>query len=136
VADKVGWPANWWPTLVEGTCGKLTPARAPPALQSAPEPPQPAPSPPSTAPAVLYKGKGWSGRGQPRPQNQRPSGFNRVATARVRVGGVLRPLGVCRITLVVQFCLGPRAKGWSRVSPPSGALVTCVWPELTKDYRA
>lgn len=44
--------------LVRRTRGKLTPARAPPALQSAPEPSQPAPPPPSTAPAVLYKGKG------------------------------------------------------------------------------
>jgi hypothetical protein len=45
-------------TLVERTPGKLTPARAPPALQSAPEPSQPASPPPSTAPARLYKGKG------------------------------------------------------------------------------
>jgi hypothetical protein len=45
-------------TLVERTPGKLTPARAPPALQSAPEPSQLAPPPPSTAPAILYKGKG------------------------------------------------------------------------------
>jgi len=45
-------------TLVERTPGKLTPARAPPALQSAPELSQLAPPPPSTAPAILYKGKG------------------------------------------------------------------------------
>jgi hypothetical protein len=45
-------------TLVRRTRGKLTPARVPPALQSALEPSQPAPPPPSTAPAGLYKGKG------------------------------------------------------------------------------
>jgi hypothetical protein len=54
-------------TLVERTPGKLTPTRAPPALQSAPEPSQPAPPPPSTAPAILYKGKG----GRERKRTQR-----------------------------------------------------------------
>jgi len=45
-------------TLVERTPGKLTPTRALPALQSAPEPSQLAPPPLSTAPAILHKGKG------------------------------------------------------------------------------
>jgi hypothetical protein len=45
-------------TLIKRTPGRLTPARAPPALQSAPEPSQPALLPPATAPAKLYKEKG------------------------------------------------------------------------------
>jgi hypothetical protein len=47
-------------TLVERTPGKLTPARAPPALQSALEPSQPAS--PSLSTAILYKGKGGKER--------------------------------------------------------------------------
>jgi len=49
-------------TLVERTPGKLIPVRAPPALQSAPEPSQPASPSLSTAPAILYKGKGGKER--------------------------------------------------------------------------
>ena len=45
-------------TLVERTPGKLTPGRAPPALQPAPEPAQSAPTPSFTSPDVLYKGRG------------------------------------------------------------------------------
>ena len=47
-------------TLVERTPSKPAPARAPPALQSAPEPSQPASPPLSTA--ILYKGKGGKER--------------------------------------------------------------------------
>jgi hypothetical protein len=60
-------------TLVERTPGKLTPARAPPALQSGPEPSQPAPLPPSTAPAILYKGKG--GRERKRTTESKTAGW-------------------------------------------------------------
>jgi hypothetical protein len=42
--------------------GKLTPTRAPPAMQSTPEPSQQALPPLSTAPAILYKGKGGKER--------------------------------------------------------------------------
>jgi hypothetical protein len=45
-------------TLVERTPGKLTPGRAPPALQPAPKPAQSAPTPSSTSPDRLYKGRG------------------------------------------------------------------------------
>jgi hypothetical protein len=48
-------------SVVRKTPCKLTPARAPLALQSALEPSQLALPPPSTALAVLYKGKGGKG---------------------------------------------------------------------------
>ena len=74
-------------TLVERTPGKLTPARAPPALQPGPEPSQPAPPPPSTAPGILYKGKGGRERKRTNKAAESKGGrlVSRVATSRMKL---------------------------------------------------
>jgi hypothetical protein len=64
------------------TRGKA-PTRAPPALQSAPEPSQPAPPPPSTALAVLYRGKGGTERkGTTKTAESKAQGFLTVSQPR------------------------------------------------------